>query len=140
MTRSTASLFLPFLVLIAIAAVVFLKPWQHLSVGGPALPTLSPAVTAAQPAPVDHTRTTKQSGTTKLSASELELVLINETYSSTSSSAPGRMHWNCKGDPSGHWDYTCTLQENDSVWGYDVDNSQITSRSELSWEGHKLTP
>ena len=140
MTRSSASLFLPFVILIAVAAVIFLKPWQHLGVGGPALPTLSPAVTAAQPVPADHSRTTKHPGRTKLSAGELEVVLTNETYSATSSFAPGRLQWSCKSDPSGQWDYTCTLRQNDSVWGYDVDNSQITSRSELSWEGHTLTP
>ena len=133
MTRSTASLFMPVLVLIAMAAVLFLKPWNHTSVGGPALPVLAPAVTPAQPAPVDHSRATK------LSASELEVLLHNETYSSTGSISL-QMHWSCLSDPSGHWDYTCLLRENDSVWGYDVDSSQITSRSELSWEGHKLSP
>jgi len=37
---------MPALVLIALAAVLFLKPWNHLSVAGPTLPTLSAVVTS----------------------------------------------------------------------------------------------
>jgi hypothetical protein len=47
MTRSNASLFMPALVLVALAVVLILKPWQHLSVGGPTLPT--PALATAAP-------------------------------------------------------------------------------------------
>ena len=124
MTRSTASLFMPVLVLLAIAAVLVLKPWNHTSVGGPALPTLAPAVTPAQPAPSDH------SGATKLSGGRLEVLLNTENT----------LRWRCTSDPSGRWDYTCLLRANDAVWGFDVDGAKITSRSELSWEGHTLSP
>jgi hypothetical protein len=125
---------MPVVVLIAIAAVLFLKPWKHLSVGGPALPTLTPAVTPAQPAPSDH------SGTTKLTRGRLEVLLSTENQSSTPLFTPVLMHWSCTSDPSGQWDYNCLWRQNDSVWGFDVDNSRITSRSELSWEGHTLIP
>ena len=134
MTRSTASLFVPVFVLIAIAVGLFLKPWQHSGGGSAVLPALAPAVTTAGPAPVH------QDGTIKLSAGGLEVLLGPDNYSSTSPVAPVEMHWSCKADPSGHWDYTCTLRETGSVWGYDVDGSQITSRRELSWAGHKLIP
>jgi len=125
---------MPALVLIALAAVLFLKPWNHLSVAGPALPTLTTAVTSAQPASGDH------AGTTKLTRGRLEVLLSTENQSSTPLSTPVLMRWSCTSDPSGRWDYTCLLPMNDSVWGFDVDNTQITSRSELSWEGHTLTP
>ena len=55
-------------------------------------------------------------------------------------SAPPLTQWSCESDPSGQWDYTCLQRMNDSVWGFDVDNTKITSRSELSWEGHTLIP
>jgi len=132
-TRSTDSLWMPALVLIALAAVLFLKPWNHLSVAGPTLPTLSAAVTSAQPAR-DH------SGTTKLIPGRLEVLLSTENQSSTPMSAPPLTQWSCESDPSGPWDYTCLQRMNDSVWGFDVDNTKITSRSELSWEGHTLIP
>jgi hypothetical protein len=121
MTRSTASLFMPILVLVAIAAVLILKPWNHTSVGGPALPTLA---RAAQPARNDN------SGTTKLTPGRLEVLLNTENA----------LRWSCTSDPSGRWDYTCLLRANDAVWGFDVDGAKITSRSELSWEGHTLSP
>jgi len=68
------------------------------------------------------------------------VLLSTENQSSTPMSAPPLTQWSCESDPSGQWDYTCLQRMNDSVWGFDVDNTKITSRSELSWEGHTLIP
>ena len=140
MTRSTASLFLPFVVLIAIALALFVKPWNHIGAGGPALPVLAP-VTVGRPVPALHRATKHYYAATKLSAGRLEVVLgLESTPTPIAAVTFVQLHWSCEADPSGHGDYTCTLKETGSVWGYNVDSTQITSRSELSWEGHKLVP
>jgi hypothetical protein len=140
-TRSTASLFVPFVVLIAIALGLFLKPWNHIGAGGPALPAMAPAITTESPAPALHRATKHYYAETKLSAGRLEVLLGLESKPSLTAAVTFvQLHWSCKADASGHWDYTCTLKETGSVWGYNVDSAQITSRSELSWEGHKLVP
>ena len=92
---------MPVLVLVAITqAVLVLKPWNHTSVGGPALPTLAPAVTPAQP-PLRATTP----GRPSCPEASLEVLLNTENT----------LRWSCTSDPSGRWDYACLLSERRGV-------------------------
>jgi hypothetical protein len=136
MSRSSASLFLPAIVVAALATAFFVKPWQHFGGGsGAAFPSVvGGAVLPTPAAPTTASTSTKQPGTGHvLGANQLEALLQDGLL-------PQTHQWNCTTDPAKSWNYICTETQLREVWGYNVDASKITGSDELSYAGHKLVP
>jgi hypothetical protein len=127
MSRSGGVIWLPVVALAALAALVFVKPWHHLT--GPSLPAVFP-VTIPRP------QTTPSKGP-KMSAAQLAATL---DASSSTAIVATPLRWHCTTDPHHVWDYTCSQAQLREVRGYDVNASQITQSTTLVYAGHKLGP
>lgn len=136
MSRSGASLFLPAVLVVALATAFFVKPW-HYSGGGSGATFPSVVGGAVLPTPVAPTTASTSTGQTGtghvLDARQLEALLQDSLL-------PQTHQWSCTTDPAKTWNYICTESRLREVWGYNVNGSKITGSDELSYAGHKLSP
>lgn len=127
MSRSRGVIWLPVVVIAALAALVYARPAHRFS--GPTLPSL---FSATVPAP----QTTPTKGP-KMSATRLAAVLDG---ASSTAIVPSPLHWRCRIDPKRVWDYICSQAQLREVRGFDVNSTEITQSTALVYAGRKLVP